>query len=564
MKIKFPISNELFVENGSPAKHEISIDKSIVLVGANGAGKTRLGVWVEQHNEMVHRISAQKSLNMPKQVDVGDRAFAQNELLLGNGNAYGVNSWHFNKNSYRWGSEPVTFLQNDYARLLKFLLADKSQVSIKFCEMSDKGYKDYPHTALIDKVKSIWDSVIKHKELIINNGSIRVRNSLDGDKTKVGNSDDEYSGAQLSDGERAVFYYIGEAVSAKPGSLIIVDEPENNLHKAILVNLWNKIENVCDQCRFMYITHDLDFALSRNRSTLIWVKKMPELNCWGFEEIKDKTKLNSLYLEIAGSRQKVILVEGTSNRSYDNKLYSVLYPDYNVIPVDNCGKVIDAVKAANTELWNLHHVEVMGIIDRDRRGDNEISKYRANNIFVLKVAELENLFLLPEVIRFMCKDAHKNDNDTEKIITQTKREVFKHMEDNEDKQIVEYLKWQMINELNSEINKSKDLSALSKAVNCISEEKIQKWIHDREKLFKDIQDKKDYEAALQLINNKGLLKVSGLPAKLGFNVTSYRDWIIGAINSFQKNESGLNPEEKYRNVRIGKLIEFLKSEIGIM
>ena len=40
---------------------------SVVLIGANGSGKTRMSVWIEKNNESfnVHRISAQKSLNMP-------------------------------------------------------------------------------------------------------------------------------------------------------------------------------------------------------------------------------------------------------------------------------------------------------------------------------------------------------------------------------------------------------------------------------------------------------------------------------------------------------------------
>ena len=39
----------------------------------------------------------------------------------------------------------------------------------------------------------------------------------------------------MSDGERAIFYFIGEVLCAKENSLIIIDEPENHLHKSILV-----------------------------------------------------------------------------------------------------------------------------------------------------------------------------------------------------------------------------------------------------------------------------------------------------------------------------------------
>lgn len=58
MNVKLP--NSIQIEN----------KQSITIVGANGSGKTRFSVWIEQNNidKNVHRISAQKSLNMPENV----------------------------------------------------------------------------------------------------------------------------------------------------------------------------------------------------------------------------------------------------------------------------------------------------------------------------------------------------------------------------------------------------------------------------------------------------------------------------------------------------------------
>ena len=62
MKIRIPDinDNESFIEG----------KQSIVLLGANGAGKTRMSVWIDENNPElnVHRISAQKSLDMPEYV----------------------------------------------------------------------------------------------------------------------------------------------------------------------------------------------------------------------------------------------------------------------------------------------------------------------------------------------------------------------------------------------------------------------------------------------------------------------------------------------------------------
>ena len=64
--------------------------------------------------------------------------------------------------------------------------------------------------------------------------------------------------------------------------------------------------------------------------------------------------------------------------------------------------MIQAVKTYNNTN-DLHHMNVVGIIDRDRRSEGEILNLKSDNIYVPDVAEVENLFLLPEVIEIMCK-----------------------------------------------------------------------------------------------------------------------------------------------------------------
>lgn len=58
--------------------------EQLVVVGANGAGKTRFGSWIEENNyEKVHRISAQKSLSMPSSVSTTSIEIAVEDLLYG-------------------------------------------------------------------------------------------------------------------------------------------------------------------------------------------------------------------------------------------------------------------------------------------------------------------------------------------------------------------------------------------------------------------------------------------------------------------------------------------------
>ena len=75
MKIKIPNidDKESFIEDR----------QSIVLLGANGAGKTRMSVWIDENNPElnIHRISAQKSLNMPEYVSPTELKKAEDKFL---------------------------------------------------------------------------------------------------------------------------------------------------------------------------------------------------------------------------------------------------------------------------------------------------------------------------------------------------------------------------------------------------------------------------------------------------------------------------------------------------
>ena len=62
------MEKEIHLPENSSGQSIVKSQKSLLVVGANGAGKTRLGTWIEFNSpdrDKVHRISAQKSLAMP-------------------------------------------------------------------------------------------------------------------------------------------------------------------------------------------------------------------------------------------------------------------------------------------------------------------------------------------------------------------------------------------------------------------------------------------------------------------------------------------------------------------
>ncbi|WP_161565226.1 AAA family ATPase [Campylobacter jejuni] len=75
----------------------------------------------------------------------------------------------------------------------------------------------------------------------------------------------------MSDGERAILYLIMYVLCIEE-KIILIDEPELHLHPSLTNKLWDVLEKHRQDCLFIYITHDLNFASSHTNSDKFWIK----------------------------------------------------------------------------------------------------------------------------------------------------------------------------------------------------------------------------------------------------------------------------------------------------
>lgn len=336
----------------------------------------------------------------------------------------------------------------------------------------------------------------------------------------------------MSDGERAIFYFIGATLCVPANSVIIIDEPENHLHKAILIRLWNAIEAARPDCMFVYITHDLDFAVSRNNSQIVWVKDMPKKDVWDYELLSQEDfPLDELSLEIRGSRQDVLLIEG-KKKSFDKRLYSLIFKEYNVISVESCDRVISCTKAFN-QLNEMHYCKVRGIIDRDRRSDTEIGKLNQCSVFCPEVAEVENFFLLPGVIKIVAESLQRIPQEIEKILDSVKQNTFDFLAKIIDEQALLFTRQKVQNNINGAINKNfSTVDDYKATVDSIPKMVDVGLIYEQTRAtLQKIIDGQDYLEALKFINNKGLLNGTGLPAAFSWKQDDYIDYVMRLLSS---------------------------------
>ena len=107
-----------------------------------------------------------------------------------------------------------------------YLFSDETEENARFkadC-VKTAGRVEPPRTK-IDQVKDVWEKVLPHRELII--GGLRIETRVRGDQDAV------YNSSEMSDGERVIFYLIGQCLAAPREGIIIIDEPELHLHKSL-------------------------------------------------------------------------------------------------------------------------------------------------------------------------------------------------------------------------------------------------------------------------------------------------------------------------------------------
>lgn len=474
------------------------IKNNIVLIGANGSGKSTFARNLKGKLSDNTTILSAQHLLIYKKHETISTTNKETEMV------YDFQS------SDKLGSDPnlVNLFSNDFNNLIGALFNENSD--------RERGYyldKEERKDSLLIKVIGIWQSLIEHRKLRYDKSSIEV----------LTNDGYVYDFNYLSDGEKAVFYYIAHVLLAREDSYIIVDEPESHLHLAICNKLWDILEQERKDCKFIYLTHNLDFATTRNNKTLLWNKQFVPPAEWDVSKLENDEYIpERLLMEIVGSRKNILFCEGNDKTSLDFKLYSILFNNYTIIPVGGHINVINYCRAYNRNKA-IYGLQAIGIIDRDCHEDREIEVWERDKIYTLPINEIENL-LCDEIIlksaikRFCCK---------EEVLDQFKDKFFNKLGSDKSRQAVWYTNNIINNRLKSNMLKEeRNLDSLIKELNdSINEEQVNTLYENKLQELNDLIERKEYDEALKVSNFKGAL-INELPRLI---VDNYKEKVFVLI-----------------------------------
>lgn len=387
----------------APTLTEVTFSRTVVIVGANGAGKSRLGAWLENPRTVIggpgrhdsgstrvadaFRIGAQRVLNLPASAERLEVTAATTQLQRGSDGAM---------SGTRLAGDPVVGQSADFPLLVNALFADRMSIAATYLALGHAtgGSPGVPQTDKLTELERTWSTAFPHRRLVFGDHTVRAAPSGGGD---------EYGATLLSDGERVGFYLIGQALLAPKAALIIVDEPEIHLHESLQGALWSAIENARVDCRFVYLTHSLHFAATRTGAPVVILhdylapSTAESAGEWKWSLVPEIADIpEEVVLRVLGSRRQTVFVEGT-RKGLDHRVYGVLLPERHLVPAGGAPSVMRAVRAFSG-LPALHHHAVEGIVDRDDRSADEVAALTPKGVRVLSVACVENVMIAPALL----------------------------------------------------------------------------------------------------------------------------------------------------------------------
>ena len=234
--------------------------------------------------------------------------------------------------------------------------------------------------------------------------NVTVENSNDQNLLARRSQGEPFSIAEMSDGERSAMIIAAHVITAEPGTVLLIDEPERHLHRSIIQPFLSALFNLrSEDCAFIIATHEIALPVANPDARVLMLRFCQwsggECVAWDADVLEPNAELpEDLKLAILGSRKKILFVEGQPGGP-DFSLYTALFPELSVVPKGSCEEVQKAVLGWRGS-QGIHpvHVEIFGLIDRDNRTEEDVKGLAEKGVFALEVYSVEGLYYCSDAI----------------------------------------------------------------------------------------------------------------------------------------------------------------------
>jgi ABC-type molybdenum transport system ATPase subunit/photorepair protein PhrA len=368
----------------------VDTGQTVFVLGANGAGKSSL---------MQRFFSSHTDTDKARRISAHRQTwFTSNTIDLS-----GLQKRQTEQNILNTDRQPQSRWRDDYSA---------QRASIAIYDLIDaENVRARSITAAVDedRIEAAKDLAKKEPPIKIINDLLRLSNlpieiSVQESEQVVASKSGgtKYSISELSDGERNALLIAAAVLTAKPGTILFIDEPERHLHRSIISPLLTNLFERRQDCAFVISTHEVTLPIDNPTARTLLVRGCTYsegvVTQWDADLVAAEAAIDDdLKRDILGARRALLFVEGAEH-SLDKQLYALIFPHVSVIAKSSCRDVEHAVSGIR-DAAALHWLNAYGIIDNDRRTEDEITKLHAKGIHVLSVFSVESVYYHLELQR---------------------------------------------------------------------------------------------------------------------------------------------------------------------
>ena len=375
------------MEAGQAHPLRLDVGETLFILGANGTGKSSLMFRFNRQNlGHARKVSAHRQTWMQSDaLDLAPSNKVQTEQQIQNQDRH-------DQSRYR----DLFAAQRASIAVFELVDAENRRARAMARAYDDGRTADLATEAEADSPIAVINELLRESHIWI---EISIRDNEQVTASKNGGP--EYGAAQLSDGERNVLLISANVLTAPPGSLLLIDEPERHLHRSIIAPLLGALFERRKDCGFVISTHDAELALESRESRVLLLRSCAfdgqAPAAWEADELAAGAPPDDgLKQDLLGSRRRILFVEG-AEWSIDKPLYSLVFPMVSVVPKGSCAEVEQAV-AGSRAAETLHWLRAYGIVDGDGLDANRIADRRQRGVYVLPFYSAEAVYFHPAVI----------------------------------------------------------------------------------------------------------------------------------------------------------------------
>lgn len=309
----------------------------------------------------------------------------------------------------------------------------------------------------------------------------------------------------LNDNEAIQFFSEGEKklilietvleFVADENSLILLDEPDANIHEERKRKLYDLLRNTSNRDVVM-TTHSPTFVDIADDDELIVLRSDDSTNCYvdKIEKIEQIRYLTGNRFNIF-SEKPILYCEGGTT-SIEAELYPILFPEYTIVPSGGHTEVINYTKMYNATFKG--HSHAVGIIDGDYICQEQKDALEKEDIYSLSVLEVENvlmdLSLLEIAKQKFCSD--------ENCISKVKKYTFDDCVNRKEHMLTTYTKNHVVSKIIAEISTDgKTIEDFKKNVlSKINNELVDSIYNAQLQKFNELLSANDYEELVRIID----------------------------------------------------------------